>query len=724
MYRTLALVCTDAYHPLAAVTFSRARGRLPASISTRVLSTSLADGGRLTQLRTACAARGVDALIVPASDPHLAEYPPLPYHRRAWLTGFSGSAGFAVVTQDAAALWTDGRYTLQADLQLKPRDAWELHCERAVGPNSSPTLAQWLAERAERCCTSSDEGKFIVGVDPRLHSQKELEKLRTDLAEPRLDGDESAPTIVVVPLHPPNVVDTLWEHRPPLDTPPLRVHTAYAGQSVAHKLQRMGVAIRSAGASTLVVSEIDEVAYLCNIRCWGQILNCPTSHAYMLVTCMDRPDGDSIAVEATLFIRPEQVSIDVLEHLAASGVNTEDYCSFESALRSLARSLSSGGEGGVMLDPGRSNAAIHTAVVENGGCVVPCSPSPLAIAKACKNCDEIAGMQACHAVDGAALVRLFAWVEEQVQVGNRITEVDVVEAAAGFRRRFGGDSYLGESFHAISGAGPNGAIVHYRANRDAANHRCLQQDEPFLFDSGGQYLEGTTDVTRSFHWGDPTARYREMYSRVLQGHIALDTAVFPVGTPGFALDALARRPLWDCGLDYAHGTGHGVGAALHVHEGPVAIAQRWENTQPLLPGMVVSCEPGYYESGEVEGFGIRIENLLVVVEAKAVEQRQWCGQGASTEPSEPTKTSPSYLKFERLTFVPIQTNMLLAPPDKSRNETAYRTFLSDSERRWLDDYHAEVWELLSPQLQHPDDSAALEWLRKACAPLPACVQVQ
>eukprot|EP01043_Picozoa_sp_COSAG02_P064543 COSAG02_NODE_9470_length_2206_cov_2.481253_1_plen_500_part_10 len=500
MYRTLALTSTGAQHRLAGLAFECARTRLPL-ISTWVrccaASTSESGSGRLTQLRTACAARGVDALIVPASDPHLAEYPPLSYHRRAWLTGFNGSAGFAVVTQNAAALWTDGRYILQADLQLNPRDAWELHREGAIGPNLSPTLAQWLAEQAERCCTCDSD--FIVGMDPRLHSQKELQNLWKDLAEPSLkDGDGVAPNIAVVPLLP-NVIDALWENRPPLDTPPLRVHTAYAGQSVAHKLKQLSVAIRSAGAASLVVSELDEVAYLCNVRCWGQIPNCPTSHAYVLVTCMDSADGEDVTVEATLFVRPEQLGTDVLEHLAAGGVRTEDYCTFEPALSSLVRSSSCRGEGGVMLDPARSNAAIHTAVVDNGGQVVPCSPSPLALAKACKNSDELAGMRACHAVDGAALARLFAWMEEHMQAGNTITEVDVVEAADEFRRGSGGCSYLGQSFHAISGAGPNGAIVHYRADRATPNHRCLQQDEPFLFDSGGQYLEGTTDVTRTFH---------------------------------------------------------------------------------------------------------------------------------------------------------------------------------------------------------------------------------
>ena len=268
--------------------------------------------------------------------------------------------------------------------------------------------------------------------------------------------------------------------------------------------------------------------------------------------------------------------------------------------------------------------------------------------------------------------------------------------------------------------------MHYRANRAAANHRCLVREEPFLFDSGGQYLEGTTDVTRTFHFGEPTAHHRQMYSRVLQGHIALDTAQFPVGTPAFVLDAFARRPLWDCGRDYAHGTGHGVGAALHVHEGPAAIAQRWENTQPLRPGMVVSCEPGYYEPGEADGFGIRIENLLVVVDATPVGHSDRClnVHDASVSATSAAPAGARFLKFERLTFVPIQTNMLLTPPDQSCNESAYRTLLTESERRWLDDYHAEVWGVLAPQLQLPDDRAALEWLRKACAPLPDCVQVQ
>lgn len=687
----------------------------------RVASTA-SDSSRLTLLRAACTARGVDALIVPANDPHLAEYPPLSYHRRAWLTGFNGSAGFAAVTQDAAALWTDGRYTLQADLELNPRDAWELHREGTHATNPT-TLAQWLAQQAERGCDGKAD--FIVGVDPSLHSHKELEQLKADLADARQDGD-GAKRIIVAPLQAPNLIDALWEDRPPLDTPQLRVHSVHAGKSIVQKLQELGVAIRSAGACALVVSELDEVAYLCNVRCWGQIPNCPTSHAYVLVTCMGTASEDEMTVKATLFIRPEQLSTDVLEHLAAGGVQTQDYGEFASALGSLSRSLSH--SGGVLLDPARSNAAIYGGVVDNGACVKPCSPSPLALAKACKNHDELAGMRACHAVDGAALVRLFAWLEEQLQTGVRVEEVDVVEAVADFRRRSGGASYLGESFHPISGSGPNGAIVHYRANRAAASHRCLVPEEPFLFDSGGQYLEGTTDVTRTFHFGEPTAHHRQMYSRVLQGHIALDTAQFPVGTPAFVLDAFARRPLWDCRRDYAHGTGHGVGAALHVHEGPAAIAQRWDNTQPLRPGMVVSCEPGYYEPGEAGGFGIRIENLLVVVDSSPVDQEpeRCLNVPGVSVPLAATQAPPAgapFLKFERLTYVPIQTNMLLTPPDESCNESTYRTLLTESERCWLDDYHAEVWGTLAPQLQHPDDRAALEWLRKACAPLPECAQV-
>lgn len=683
----------------------------------RGASTVSSHGRRLAQLRAACAVRGVDALIVPASDPHLAEYPPLSYHRRAWLTGFQGSAGFAAVTQDAAALWTDGRYLLQAESQLHPRDAWELYREGGLEPESSPSLAQWLAEQAGRVGDSDSD--FRVGIDPELHSQKEIEKLKGELAKPSPRG--CAARVVVDLLEAPNLIDSLWEDRPPLDMPPLRIHTIHAGQSIAQKLQHLDVAMRAAGACALVVSELDEVAYLCNIRCWGQIPNCPTAHAYALVTCAaDASECDRTA-EATLFIRSEQLGDDVREHLAAGGVRTEDYDKFMSALGSLSQSLSTSGPG-VLLELARSNAAIHATVVENGGRVVPCSPSPLALAKACKNNDELAGMRQCHAVDGAALVRLFAWLDEQVQTDTRVDEVDVVDAAHEFRRRFGGGSYLGPSFHAISGAGSNGAIVHYRADRSTGNHRHVGQHEPFLFDSGGQYLEGTTDVTRTFHWGEPTAHQREMYSRVLQGHIALDTTVFPVGMPGFALDAFARRPLWDCRLDYAHGTGHGVGAALHVHEGPAAIAQRWENTQPLLPGMVVSCEPGYYEPGdpgEVGGFGIRIENLLVVVQADEDEQQQdRCLSSGGIAAAQ-----PSFLKFERLTFVPIQTNMLLVPPDESRNETAYRTLLTASEQRWLDDYHAQVWDVLSPHLQSPDDTTVLEWLRDACAPLPECVQV-
>jgi Xaa-Pro aminopeptidase len=704
-----------------------------------------APGRRLEQLRAACAARGVDALIVPPSDPHLAEYPPLSHHRRAWLTGFRGSAGTAAVTQHAAALWTDGRYFLQADLQLQPREAWELQREGVLEP-PTPTLAQWLVKQAAQ---HGSEAEFVVGFDPELHSQTEVEQLEADLAD--------ATALTLLPLPKPNLVDDLWQGRPPLDLPPLRVHAA-AGQGIAEKLQQLGAEMRAAGARALVVSELDEVAWLCNVRCWGQIPNCPTGHSYVLVTTHCSAEEEPSAPTATLFVRSEQLDATVIEHLAESGVQTQAYDEFGSSLRVLAGSLAAeGAGGGVMMDPARCNAAVHAAVVEGGGSVVPCSPSPLALAKACKNDTELAGMRSCHATDGASLVRLFAWLEARVAAGEHVGEADVVAKADQLRGQHGHGRYLGESFNAISGAGPNGAIVHYRADRTAANHGCVGTDAPFLFDSGGQYLDGTTDVTRTFHFGTPTAHQREMYSRVLQGHIAVDTAIFPVNTPGFVLDGFARRPLWDCGLVYAHGTGHGVGAALHVHEGPANIAARWGNTQALLKGMVMSNEPGYYETGE---FGIRLENLLVVVEATTEldeqrRQRLTHGTSAGRRLSEATAAEDEddegsatwqqhgeFLRFERLTLLPIQTSMLLTPPtpplDESDSDSdsdcqappssqtrpgLHRTLLTERERRWLDDYHQDVWIALSPQLQEPGDSAALEWLRQACAPLPECEYV-
>ena len=295
--------------------------------------------------------------------------------------------------------------------------------------------------------------------------------------------------------------------------------------------------------------------------------------------------------------------------------------------------------------------------------------------------------------------------------GDEVGEAEVAAAVSDFRRR-GDDGYLGESFDAIAGAGANGAIVHYKAVAGSESHRTLDTSAPFLLDSGGQYLEGTTDVTRTVHFGTPTAHQREAFCRVLQGHIALDTCVWPADTPGFVLDAFARQPLWRLGLSYGHGTGHGVGACLNVHEGPASISARFENTQPLLPGMVMSNEPGYYEEGD-EGFGIRIENLVVVVEAVEVEARR--KKRLSHAPAA-EQSHGCFLQFERLTMVPIQKSLVVAP----LAEGGHGTVLLPAERDWLDTYHRQVWAAVSPRLQGEGDGAALAWLEAACAPLPPC----
>lgn len=618
---------------------------------------------RLADLRRVLGQLGLDALIVPSDDPHLSEVPPACFARRAFVSGFTGSAGTAVVTATEARLWTDGRYFLQAERELP--EGWKL---MKAGLDGTPKVQDWLAAHLR-------EGQK-VGIDPAVHAASDAGDLHSTFAAKGLELCCLAQ----------NPVDLVWSsERPPLPSAPVRVHPlSFAGVGVVDKLAAVRAEMQKKGASFLVVSALDEIAYLLNLR-GGDVHCTPVVLAYVVVGLKS----------AVLFVDSAKFTSEIQQGLADAGVDLRPY---EDALPTVAKLGCSGGGlglsveassdeglGKVWMHPGRTNYALRQAVGDQ--CSRVEEPSPIAEAKAIKNSAELEGMRAAHRRDGAALAGFFAWLERRCRVeAVKVTEVDVDEEVT--RRRAAQWGYLENSFDTIAGYGANGAIIHYRAS--PATAAVLGTSSLFLLDSGGQYVDGTTDVTRTVHLGRPTPAEKECFTRVLKGHVALATAVFPPGTPGFVLDALARRPLWAAGLDYRHGTGHGVGAGLAVHEGPHGISTRYENKTPLKVGMIVSNEPGYYEDGK---FGIRIENLLVIVE----------------------RTTPhifggkSYLGFEPLTLVPIQRELVDVQ------------LLTEEELAYINAYHVRVLKEIGPLLREGDAGAAsgdaLSWLQDATAPL-------
>lgn len=614
--------------------------------------------------------KGLDAYIVPSEDPHQSEFIADCYMRRAYISGFTGSAGTAVITKEKAALWTDGRYFLQAENELGHE--WTL---MRAGQPYTPSTSEWLKE-------TLPEGAR-VGIDPFLFSADAGEELRRVLAE----KDQE-----LVLVYEDNLVDKVWgDARPAPPSEPLRVHELrYAGVDVATKLTNLRKELVNAGASAIIITMLDEVAWLLNVR-GNDVPHSPVAYAYVVVGLET----------ASLFVDESKVTPEVLAHLNEAGVTVKPYASLVSEIKGLASKGSK-----LWLDSSRVSVAIKNAFddacaqyyedleiarskrsskgktafdEELNGPAALHRPSPVGIAKAIKNDAELEGMRQAHLRDAAALCEFWAWLESKiVDEKQQISEVEVADHLEKFRAKQAG--FLDTSFETISGSGPNGAIVHYRA--EAATCRYVDDKQLYLLDSGAQFVDGTTDITRTVHFGTPSARQKECFTRVLQGHIGVDTAVFPEHTPGFVLDAFARSSLWKIGLDYRHGTGHGVGAALNVHEGPQSVSARFGNMTGLEQGMIVSNEPGYYED---RAFGIRIENLLIVREQMTANN-----YGGVT-----------FLGFERLTFVPIQTKLLDLE------------IMSDQEIKWLNDYHAEVFRKVSPLVK----GNARRWLEENTRPI-------
>ena len=621
----------------------------------------------LAALRRAMAARSIDAWIVPSQDPHFSEYVAATFERRRFVSKFTGSAGTAVVTRDKALLWTDGRYFKQAEDELS--EEWTL---MRSGTKDVPDVKKWLA--SEEAGLAARGGR--VGIDPNVHSVSEARALRDLL---KAAGCE----LVSVEE---NLVDAIWSERPAAPKTPLRVHPIeYAGKTVGEKLEDVRTKMRENGVDRLVVSALDDVMWLCNVRGGDAPCN-PVALSYVLV-------GES---DATLYVDMDKVTEQVQAHLQASNVAVKPYEDmaqdvYEATKRGeklwmdidkVSIAMLERAEEGAADAPKDTKAAraddkadassASTAVaVKEGTCPIP-------IAKAVKNDAEMAGMVEAHLMDGAAMSEFWCWIEKEIASGRSIDEFEAGEKVLQFRAKQNG--FIEESFPTIAGEGPHGAIVHYRASRESA--RVIGQESLLLCDSGGQYACGTTDVTRTVHFGTPTAHQKECYTRVLQGHIALDQMVFPVGTKGFVLDAFARSHLWASGLDYRHGTGHGVGAALNVHEGPQGISPRFGNMTELVPGMILSNEPGYYEDG---AFGIRIETLLHVKQAETKHNFGDTG----------------FLCFEVLTMIPIQTKLM----DMS--------IMNDKEIAWVNSYHEKVWANIHPRVS----GETKEWLKKACAPI-------
>lgn len=609
-----------------------------ASAPTAPAAATSSSEGKLAALRQELARRGVEGFLVPRGDEHQGEYVAPSAERLAWLTGFKGSAGLACVLMEEAAIFVDGRYTLQVRHEVPENLFTPRHM-------TEEPLADWLEGRLK-------PGQRLA-YDPWLHTEDQVR---------RLEKTATALGAALVALES-NPVDAVWADRPAPPKAKIRPHDlALAGRSSAEKREELGAQLKKAGVAAAVITLPDSIAWLLNVR-GGDVARSPLPLSFAIL----HEDG---GVE--WFVDPDKLTPEVTAGLGnAVAVEAPDR---------LADSLDRLGKAGakVMVDPTSAARWIFDRLRAADAEVVA-GADPCLLPKACKNDVELDGIRRAHRRDGAALSRFLHWLAAEAEPRakqNPVSELEAADRLAAFRGETGELRDL--SFDTIAGAGPNGAIVHYRVNE--ASNRPLGEGELFLCDSGGQYPDGTTDVTRTMAIGTPTAEMRRRFTLVLKGHIALARARFPKGTTGSQLDALARYALWQEGLDYDHGTGHGVGAYLNVHEGPQRIS-KLPNPVALQPGMVVSNEPGYYKTG---GYGIRIENLVAVVESPRREGEE-----------------RDMLAFETLTLAPIDRRLV------------ERDLLSREEAEWLDAYHARVRAEIGPQLT----GAARDWLETATAPL-------
>lgn len=587
---------------------------------------------RLESLRGEFARRGLDGFLIPMADEYQSEYVPASARRVEFLSGFTGSAGSIVVLRDRAAFFTDGRYTLQARQQV-PANLFALLDSTEEPPSS------WLGKQV---------GKGMkIGFDPWLHTEDGVKRVRKALEQA---GAELTPVER-------NPLDAIWKNRPAPPVEPVFAHDiTYAGQSSADKRKSLAEDLDKQGAEAAVLTDPASIAWLLNVR-GGDVPNAPLPLSFAILYRSGK---------VKWFVDPGKLTHG-LEAFLGSDVAPEHPDQFPHALDRL------GIEGAsARVDPTSAPSWVFARLRAAKATLIE-SEDPCALPRACKNEVEINGMRSAHRRDGAALAKFLAWLDEAWESG-QVTELSAEEKLAEFRAQ--GDMYRGPSFDTICGAGGHGAIVHYRATK--ATNAKLTSGQIVLIDSGGQYTDGTTDVTRTVALGNPSPEMRERFTRVLKGHIALAAVKFPEGVAGAHLDVLARQALWAAGLDYDHGTGHGVGSFLGVHEGPQSVSRR--GMVALKPGMILSNEPGYYKAGS---YGIRIENLQVVVKDAVL--------GAEKP----------MLGFETLTLAPIDTRLV------------DRFMLTADEARWLNDYHTRVNDLLRPMV----DEATARWLMRATAPV-------
>lgn len=588
---------------------------------------------RIEELRTVMKSEGIDAFVFPSTDPHNGEYVPEHWKGREFISGFNGSAGTAVVTMDDAALWTDSRYFLQAEEQLAGT-GFRLMKLKIEG---TPTISQWLGRKL------AANGGTVVGIDGMVNSIGTVEALADEL---RAEGGITLRTNF-------DPLKVIWKDRPAIPSDMAIVHPQkYAGESAQSKIARIRQALRERHVEGMLVSALDDIAWALNIR--GTDVHCnPVVVSYLLITM------DSV----TLYINRDKLTPVVREHLAANGVMTDEY---ENVKKGLA-----GYDGyNILMDPDETCYTLYKAYGDRPKVL---APSPLTSMKIVKNETEIMGYRYAMLRDGIAMVKFLRWLVPAVEEGG-VTEVSASDELEAFRAEQ--SLFKDISFDTIAGYGAHGAIVHYEPTPETDIE--LKPEGLLLLDSGAQYLDGTTDITRTIALGPVTDEQKHIYTLVLKGHIRLAMAKFPANASGTQLDILAREAMWREGLNYMHGTGHGVGSYLSVHEGPHQIRMEYK-PEPLRVGMTVTNEPGLYLAGK---FGVRIENTMLITEYMNTEYGR-------------------FLKLEPLTLCPIDK----APIDVD--------MLADEELDYLNDYHAAVFKSLSPYL----DDEMTEWLANACAPL-------
>ncbi|KAK6924319.1 Creatinase, N-terminal [Dillenia turbinata] len=622
----------------------------------------------------------LDALVVPSEDYHQSEYVSARDKRREFVSGFTGSAGLALITKSEARLWTDGRYFLQAEKELS--DQWKL-----MRYGEDPPVETWMADNLPQDAT--------VGVDPWCISVDTAHRWECAFSKKQ---QKLVPTST-------NLVDEVWKNRPPLEVNPVIVQPLkFAGQSVADKLKDLREKLRQEKAHGIIITALDEVAWLYNVR-GSDVSYCPVVHAFAIVT------SDS----AFFYVDKRKISSEVNSHMEENRAEIREYDTVGSDVTMLSsnqlnssNASTDGNEANkvdgenlnfIWADPGSCCFALYLKLNADQ---VLLQRSPLALAKALKNPVELEGLKNAHIRDGAAVVQYLVWLDKQMQelygasgyfleggkggskklVGTmKLTEVTASDKLESFRASK--EHFKGLSFPTISSVGPNAAIIHYSPEAETCSE--MDPDSIYLFDSGAQYQDGTTDITRTVHFGKPSAHEKACYTAVLKGHITLGNARFPNGTNGHALDILARVPLWKDGLDYRHGTGHGIGSFLNVHEGPHQISFRPSaRNVPLQTSMTVTDEPGYYEDGN---FGIRLENVLIIKEAET--KFNFGDKG--------------YLCFEHITWAPYQRKLM----DLS--------LLTPEEIQWVNSYHSKCEEILAPYL----DEVEMAWLKKATEPITA-----